>query len=275
MSQAITLSMVNKHREVNKTGYVVDVPKLMEGDGNPLVQIEYENPITPTINGIAIWERLPWEDVEDYKKFLYFRELGVERTVFHTARHFELEPHELVSASKLYHWELRANSWDYYNMTVWEYKKKERQREIANEHYQASRELFNKCVEYCNKNLNVFKPKDVLQLMKLAADLGTSSVDLFTKNQVTKIQQGVAEQGAPIININTSAVAQNGSDSNSNGTQAVDANFEPVNNGAEAGSLDAERERIAGIMNVLHQIGALNPKEAVVEELGEDVIIKE
>lgn len=267
MKKELAAELVAEHSKITKPGYLVNFDKLQEGVRNPLVQIEYENPITPVVDGVAIWERLPWESAEDYKNFVSYRNMGVDRVLFNVAKQAKMVPREMIMIAKVYHWDLRVRAYDYYQATIWEFRKKERQREIADSHYQVATDLFKKCADYCAMNINVFKPKDVIQLMKMASDLGRQSVDLYNGNG--RGAGMIGDGQGPIITINNQQTQLGGQQGQ---MQQVAPQGEVIDVEVDE---DKEKERLAGIANILYQIGALSPKESVREELNaNEVIIK-
>lgn len=238
---------------------VQDVPK------NMVYKVELEHSYLPTILGAAIWERLPWEDPDMYKFFRLYRELGVLRQVHVIAAKFNRPTRELSLYAKLYHWSTRADAWDYYSDRAFKENLPAKQQRVDTIQLQYAEDLFAKCVGYCDENLNKFKPNEILKLMELSASLARTSAGLLVK----------ANQAAgPVVNVNTQnnmvpGQGNPGDPNNPYGTK-VEVIVEPPKSDDE---IDKEKEKIAGILNVMNQIGVFNQKAAVVEELDADAIL--
>lgn len=240
----------------------LDIPKELD--------IIYQNPILPTVGGIEIWERLGWETVENYKKFRAYRELGVTRTLFQIAAKFKVDPLEIVNLSEKYHWKVRVDGYDIYEQSHYQQVILQRQRDITESHYQVSQELFQKCAKYCSDNLEDMGPNQVIKVMGLAAELGKQAVGLgrMTNSNQSSSGSGLGfngiqgQIGAPTVHITNQQLNQ---------TQTSEAK---AADDEAAATEKADREKVAGILNIMNKIGVFTPKQAVVEEMNmEDVII--
>lgn len=252
---------------------IINLDKLEElppdSDGKACIEpIEWENPYLPCISGSPLWEQLPWETGEQYKMFRYFKGLGVDRTLFSVAKQHGKKPLDMVKLSKMFHWKERANAYDYYETSIHEYRIRERQRRMTEQHFTASEELFAKCSAYCNSNLNAFEPKDVLKLMDMAAKLGRQALGLGQENTGRGgTVVNVTQQAAPAISPGASIIRPE-----EESTPELDSAAEAVQALPED-ALEAEKVRIAGIINIMKEIGAFEQKESVVEQLNTDEII--
>lgn len=245
---------------------IVNLNKLEQlppsGDGNSCIEpIEWENPYLPCVMGAPIWERFDWESTEQYNMFNYFKGLGVDRTIFLTAKKYGKQPLDIVRLSKMFHWKERANAYDYYETSIHDYRIREKQRQIAESHFNTAQALFNKCADYCAENLQHFAPKEVIKLMEMSASLGRQAVG-------QESPRGGGSGNGTVVNIN-----QNLAPGASPLTPVMEAPKDEEKEVQLIEDVDQEKTRLAGIINIMNEIGALNPQESEVEELNTDEII--
>jgi hypothetical protein len=236
----------------------ISLPTLQACPPNELyLPIVYDNLNTPYVDGILLWEQLEWESDENYRLFREYREKGIYRSTFEIAKSHNMPPLELSRLAKLMQWYLRVEAHDNYYDSLHQNLVKLRRREISDSHFRVAQELFIKCANYCEENIEIFKPKEIIEMMKLASDLGRNSVGLYESTIRS------SDSPSTIVNVN-----QNNIPNISNGTQNV-----LISESKSITNLEQEKERLAGILNIMNQIGALNPEESEIEELDMENII--
>lgn len=236
---------------------------------------------TPTIDGLPVWERLPWERQDYYNAFKLFRDmryafydevdaLSMSRSLATLARAIEVPADVLQFVAITNHWSIRAALYDEWMLNQQRIRRAVKQTLLLRRHEDVARRMVTKASEYLIKVSNGMSPKDAINMLELGLRMERLSQGLpedkphgfdESGNPVplaTLAGRGVATSGgAPFISVyhqtnQASGPMQVNTLAQGSGTAIESATQKALQDSTrDAGTL-------AGILSVLQRSGALD-----------------
>jgi len=204
-------SKTNGLKEVNESNSL----KVLE---KATVPLDYSEGY-PTVDGYPFWERLDGEPENYYQMFKHYRDTplrGEKRAFAKTARQFDEKPEIMSALARVYQWQQRVKAFDKKRDLEREMQRAHYIKELEGDHYDAATKIFEKCMEYFNKNSKAMKPSVALKWFKTAIELSRLSLGLSPDKPdaeaVKNLQQTLVQiNNTPDNSKNTiNAVAQSG-----------------------------------------------------------------
>lgn len=234
-------------QSVLSTGFITPIDTLMDNPPEGLIQpIQYMEGL-PTIQGQPLWGQLEGEPVEFYNMFRRYREMNTtkeNRAVYKLALEVGLDVRYLELVRTCYQWPIRVQAYDAYMAQERADILERRRQEVENKHAQAAETLFSMSTQYLQENYEMLTPKVAMQMMDLAVKLerlslgmGGSSARGDAAGSVVNIQNNVQTNGTPV-------------------TQE---------SGLVTGNLDADKERLSQVLNVMNKLGLMHDESAITE----------
>lgn len=196
-------------------------------------------PMTSEFALVAVDEPEPWdkqikEGSTAYYAFTVYRNLGPKRTYAAVARSIGVSPQTVSKYADQYDWQSRAEAWDFYMDRIFQAELAERQRHLAKHQFEMAQDALkalNAPIQALLTRMEAdpagvaseFGAKDLAKLMKIAQDSIRLMPNLMTSQRL--------------------ALGQPGEISERRETHTVTTN---------------DSERIGEILDVLHQVGALD-----------------
>ena len=242
-----------------QTGLTTSVDEMAD---NPppgvIMPVVYTEDI-PTIYGIPIWEHLEGEPLDHYDLFKQYRNMRREekaqRNVYRLSLVTGIPVVQLELLRQVYHWQQRVQAFDAYEAQERAIVLALRQQEVEGRHATVAKDLFNIGAEYLRTHKDMLNPKTAIQMMDLAIKLERISAGLADG----RISNGTSN--APTVNItNNVPNAQTASINTNIGTGT-----------GSTGDLDADKQRLAQVLNIMHTIGALDTTPIVVDGESKEV----
>jgi len=196
----------------------------------------------PTVNGVPIWERLENECFEHYELFKAYRDMYHSedtRSIHEIARRKNVRVECVQALALLNHWAIRCSAYDKWVDTVRENTRQRMIRDLEGEHAKAARKIFNKCMDYIDRQFSNIPPKQVLEWFQTAVKLHRLSLGLSPDKPPTHGEGG--EKITPTININQQFNSSGGEMPSMNSSKEM---MQILSILKDSGVLDSEQEVI-------------------------------
>lgn len=200
----------------------------------------------PTVDGVPFWERLENESSRYYKLFKEYRDMihiHPSRSVPRLAKQAQVHPNIIMRLGALYHWQMRCRAYDVYRQMEEQVIKTRQIESTMGRHTEMAKYLGEIAINYIENNHELMSPKNAIEALKLAVELERLSIGLSPN----KAEGEVAQQKAmPTIHVTNQTLNVPG----------------PSNDKSKQGGTD---DRVAQILNVLHQSGAMQATVDAIE----------
>ena len=246
-----------------------------------IVPLNYGEGFPTTPEGLPVWERLEGEPFEHFQIFKHYRDsmhiaacydqrtnsnsnsnnnsnkqtrhdldhpksLRAARTLHETAIFCGTPRSAVKLLSKLYHWTMRAKAYDLYRASMVEKIRAAEVDSMHSVHLNAAREIFNKCLDWLDKNVDELNPKTALEWFQTAVQLERLSLGLSKDRPQGELDAERVDR-RPWVQINQ-LQQQNGQGTNQGTNQGGQQQGTQVLLGMDDNTHD---EREARLMNVL------------------------
>lgn len=178
------------------------------------IAIDFEDGF-PTVEGIPFWERLEGEPIPYYNLFKQYREMkyiGTEkaecllsRSIARLSTESQMTGRQLNALSRVYHWQIRAKSFDTYKAAERNLMKQHEVELLESKHAKVSNDLLDQAVDYLLKHPEQLNPRTAIDLARLAMEAGRISVGLNPDKPGSSSGSGSGGTHVSIVNQNASA----------------------------------------------------------------------
>ena len=218
------------------------------------------------ISSIPVWDRLPGERYDFYILFKVYRDMRYSmldteeciiscRSMAAVSRRLKIDGRLVGVLSKIYNWATRCAYFDYYMESELNKRKMHEMQLLQSDHLKLSKSLIQKATAYIEAKINLFSPKEILDMLELSLRFARLSLNM----PADKPFGAAASSSMPTLAIYNSTT-------NNSAEQLLAINA-PLGSNHQNFSSDAERQlhenikedvNILSILHVLQKSGAMN-----------------